>query len=509
MKKIIKLINIGVLSVLLVACTELDIVNPNQPTAETLTAESFEDLAAGALYNVFNGYSSFPESGNQFNADVHLALVADHSSTTNNYRSFWSQFSIEPRVQFNNSLTFPNLEIITDPWSNWNAAVSSSNIIIRELKETAESEEEKGLLATAYLAKGLALGHLSGVFDQAYLISEDVEDLASIDPVENLRPFTEVLAASLGALRNAMALYNETSGYVLPLKFLNGLGYNASQLNALANSYAAHFLATSPRNSSQADTVDWNQVKLFAQNGMSGNFVINADGSNIIHDFQYISGLFWYIRIDHRVLRHFNPNYPKLFPTEANAVIPEVNLKGEGYNGDARLDEYFTYSSDLSYFSLERGPQLRTHYYYSRYNDLFFNNAVGPTVYYRAYADDLLIAEAELRLGNKEAAITILNNPANPRIAVGGLADIPSTISESDLEDLIFAERDIELPRTVFAGEFFDMRRRDALQAGSVLHLPVPADELTTIGESVYSYGGPSNADGINTADGSNSWLKE
>lgn len=509
MKKILKGIKVGLLSLVLAACTELDIVNPNQPTAETLTAESFEDLAAGALYNVINGYSSFPESGNQFNADVHLALVADHSSTTNNYRSFWSQFSIEPRVQFNNSLTFPNLEIITDPWSNWNAAVSSSNIIIRSLKNTAETEEEKGLLATAYLAKGLALGHLSGVFDQAYLISEDVEDLASVDPVESLRPFTEVVAASLAALTNAITLYGEASGYVLPSKFLNGLAYNADQLAALANSYAAHFLATSPRNSMQADTVDWNQVKSYAQNGIADNFVINADGTNILHDFQYISGLFWYIRIDHRVLRHFNPNYPKVFPSEANAVIPEVDLKGDGFNGDERLDAYFAYSNDLSFFNLARGPQLRTHYYYSRYEELFFENGVGPTVYYRAYANDLLIAEAELRLGNKGAAIAILNNPANPRKAVGGLPDIPADISEADLQELIFAERDIELPRTVFAGEFYDMRRRDALQEGSVLHLPVPADELTVIGEPVYSYGGSANADGVNTADGSNSWLQE
>ena len=53
------------------------------------------------------------------------------------------------------------------------------------------------------------------------------------------------------------------------------------------------------------------------------------------------------------------------------------------------------------------------------------------------------------------------------------------------------------------------MRRQDALQDGTILHFPVPADELAVLGLDAYTYGGPANGDGENTSDGSNSWLNE
>lgn len=506
--KFYKVLSYCVLSVGLTisACTDLDVVNPNNPSANSITEETLSDLAAGALYNVFNGYSPFPETGNNFNVNVHLAWAADHVSMTNNYRSMWSQFQTEPRVQFNNSLTFADLEIVSDPWQNWNAAIVAANTVIDRLGEDV-ADEDKGTLAAAYLAKGLALGHIAGVFDRGYVVPEGT-DVATVDPVDVLVPYQQVLDAAIAALDEAIAI-SETASYTLGTRYLAGINYNQDQVARLANTWAAHFLVTTPRNREQAAQVDWAQVKAYTEQGMTEDFVITNDGQFFLHDLQFLSGLFWYFRVDHRVLRHFNENYPKRFPTDANANIPEAELAGPGYNGDERLQEYFSYSSDLSFFSLERGPQLRTHYYLTRYNDLWDNIGVGPAVYMYAYANELMRAEASLRLGNKAEAISILNDPANPRKAVGMLPDIPMDASEDEVLELIFAERDIELARTAFGLEHYDMRRKDALQIGTPLHMPVPADELTTIGEPIYSYGGPGNADGVNTADGSNSWLND
>jgi hypothetical protein len=108
---------------------------------------------------------------------------------------------------------------------------------------------------------------------------------------------------------------------------------------------------------------------------------------------------------------------------------------------------------------------------------------------------------------NLAAAIAILNDPANPRMMVGELPALPGTLTKQEVLDLIFAERDIELGRTDFGLPFFDMRRKNALQRGTILHFPVPADELVTQGFEVYTFGGVDAADGINTADGSNSWM--
>ena len=48
---------------------------------------------------------------------------------------------------------------------------------------------------------------------------------------------------------------------------------------------------------------------------------------------------------------------------------------------------------------------------------------------------------------------------------------------------------------------FFDMRRRDNLQRGTILHFPVPAAELEIIGAEWYTISGA--PDGQNISDGS------
>ena len=86
------------------------------------------------------------------------------------------------------------------------------------------------------------------------------------------------------------------------------------------------------------------------------------------------------------------------------------------------------------------------------------------------------------------------------------MPDLPGTLSKDEILQIIYAERDIELGRTDFGLIFYEMRRRDALQLGTLLHLPVPADEMANLGLTPYTFGGEVNADGENTADGSNSW---
>ncbi len=75
-------------------------------------------------------------------------------------------------------------------------------------------------------------------------------------------------------------------------------------------------------------------------------------------------------------------------------------------------------------------------------------------------------------------------------------------LSDELIYDAIFYERDIELMLTGFGTAFFDMRRRDMLQKGTLLHLPIPGGQLMLIGEDFYTFGGVVNADGINVSNG-------
>ncbi len=491
------------------ACTELDVTNPNNPGTDGEVSDAvLEDIASGALYNIFSAYTPQPDLGTNFNANIHLAWTADHVSMTNNFRGMWSQFKVEPRVPFDNSLTFPDLSIITDPWDNWNACVSQANIVIRTVNENggAQNEEQAGALGLAYFARGVAYGHLASTFDRAYLVPEDT-DVTAVDPSTLLKPYSEVLAGALGSLDDAIEIFSNNT-FSSSTKTFNGVIYDQDDLMALANTFAAHFLTTIPRNAAGNAATDWARVKAYAENGTSQDFTVLDDGQFFQHDFQYLSGLYWYFRLDHRILRRFNSTYPKRFGTEPADVIEESVLTGAGYNGDLRLTKYFGYSSDLSFFNLSRGAQLRSHYFDNRYA-LWDNNGIGEAIYMRAYMNDLILAEAEAMLGNTGAAIAILNDPTLPRKAEGELPDVPASATNDEVLELIFAERDIELGRTIFGVEHADMRRRDALQIGTILHFPVPASELVTLGETVYTFGGVANADGINTADGSNSWIND
>jgi len=120
----------------------------------------------------------------------------------------------------------------------------------------------------------------------------------------------------------------------------------------------------------------------------------------------------------------------------------------------------------------------------------------------RKWENDLLIAEAELRTGNTQGAIDILNNPDGARISRGQLAEIPAGAAKDVVEDAIFYERTIELYLTGCGIPFFDMRRQDMLQKGTPLHFPIPGQQLDVMLMPQYTFGGVDNADGINTSNG-------
>jgi len=60
---------------------------------------------------------------------------------------------------------------------------------------------------------------------------------------------------------------------------------------------------------------------------------------------------------------------------------------------------------------------------------------------------------------------------------------------------------DVECILTGMGVGYFDMRRRDMLQRGTILHFPVPATELEAVNVPVYTIGG--DPDGENVSMGS------
>ncbi len=62
-----------------------------------------------------------------------------------------------------------------------------------------------------------------------------------------------------------------------------------------------------------------------------------------------------------KAMRLINPTYPERFPATANSY-PQAT------SADKRLDLYFFYEPSLGFFRTDRGPQLRSHYRFKRYD---------------------------------------------------------------------------------------------------------------------------------------------
>ena len=96
----------------------------------------------------------------------------------------------------------------------------------------------------------------------------------------------------------------------------------------------------------------------------------------------------------------------------------------------------------------------------------------------------------------KTEALAILNDDNGTRNMRGQLPDLPADASDQEIYDAIYYEKLIECMFSSPFVEWCDMRRRDWLQPGSILHYPVPGSELELLGEEYYTFGGREGVEG-------------
>src|SRR5690606_12806015 len=97
-------------------------------------------------------------------------------------------------------------------------------------------------------------------------------------------------------------------------------------------------------------------------------------------------------------------------------------------------------------------------------------------------------AEALLHIGGGDpaAASAIVN--AGTRTTRGELP--PVAADAQAVYDAIHYERMVEFAYTGMGISFFEMRKENLLQVGTLLHFPVPGRALDAIPEPYYTYGG-------------------
>lgn len=528
---------IGTLAI--TGCSEdlLNVQNKNAPDRERALAD------ASDLVSVLRGgYTSF-WSGTYENTPFavsapHLHGWGDAMTTTNAFAGFWTVATDEPRPEFQNTLTFADLAIVEEPWQELNSAVSSSNDVIREIEVNDfdiiidNTDRTQRTLAAAYLLRGLAYGHLANLFNQAYITTEEFdpeEDLADLE----FSPYPDVLSQAQSDFEQARQIAQNNS-FTLPNVLPFSQAVTSDRLIRLANSFEARHIVSNPRTPDEASNIDWENVRTLARNGLETDLVMDLDGNEWFNNWQYVSGLYWYWRVDNRLVQKMaaqhGVDYPIKYPADqaGTGIDPAKTFDQQG-EGDARLcpaagDEFegsgvgtavelgcwFVYDTDQSFFREARGPTLQSNYWYARdfILEQWFNSpfAAGPGPIFLAEENRLMEAEAEIRLGNIGAAADIINNGS--RVNVGELEPVP-TDDEEAVREAIYYERDIQLYRTGLGLPYFDLRRRGMLQAGTPLHMPVPATELQTIQQELYTFGGVSNAGQPGTASGDNAWCDQ
>ncbi len=478
-------------------CADLVVENLNEPDSAKALAnpDDLASLAGGAYRTVSNAMQEYDGPG--------LAMIGMADAGTCSWgNAAMKDLTSEPRKGFVNSLTYAYFPIIRVFWEDSYSAISAVNDVLRAINEQGielgeDGEDTEMVKAWCYFVSGVAHGYLGLTYDKGNVIKWDT-DLETLE----LTPWQTMIDASLELLDESIAI-SKANSFTTPVKWMGGDSYTNTELAALASSYAARILAYSSRNKAHNEAVDWSKVLTYANGGIQKNLAPEMGDNYEFYDYlltyQRYSG---WGRIDHRVINLMSPTYPSRWPNDGVTwTTSDGKDPGPATSADARLLSDFGYLADNN-FAPDRGYYHFSHYRHKRYDNIFTQAwySIGVKATMLVWENEMLKAEAMVRTGNVAGAVSILNDPNGARKVRGQLPDVTST-SASDVLGYVFYEKVVECFDTGMGVEFFDMRRRDMLQSGTILHFPVPATELEIAQIPVYTIGG--TPDGENVSQGS------
>jgi len=488
--------------VLFSECVNLQVENLNEPDLSHFTGdpETIKELGGSAFKTLHNGMQEYSGPGQA------MATMADQNTCSWGFGSI-RELSSEPRHGYINSETFAYIYTTKDFWENCYQAISTATDILNLLKNEQESDsmipDQNMLEVWGLFISGVAHGYLGLIFDKAHVVTGNSET----DSL-GYTPWKDVINFSLAQLDKSITLA-EMNSFVIPAEWMGGEPYTNVELAELSNSYAARFLTYSSRNKTHNESIDWNRVLQYAQKGIQKDLAPEMGDRYDFYNFFLVYSIYpGWVRIDHRIINLMDPDYPCYWPCVYNWGIRDYMWftadskdPGPAESEDARLESDFEYLEENN-FRPDRGMYHFSHYRHKRYNDFMARIWYGdiPHPSFMVWENELLIAEAMVKTGNLTGAVEILNDPNGARKLRGNLPDITFANTEEILWT-IFYERDIELINTGIGISYFDMRRRDNLQKGTILHFPVPVTELKITQDENYTIGG--TPDGENVSKGS------
>lgn len=528
------------LGALLVAgsgCVDLDVVNTQAPDKDRALADpaSIESLVAGTFGVLFTNVHNTVSVNHLF------ATLADQNSTI----PWWGSTvqSRQPRSIFDNSV---NVAQQTGPhgprvlWSGLNEVLSSSHDALRAVRIDGTKFMHGDVDMTARgeafgkFMQGTAWGYLSMIYDEGIVIPEEVEfqsDVAS-QVREALTPYPQVREAALGALDEAISIA-ESNSFTFPssadswLWFASPTELSSQHLAQLANTMAARILVLSARTPQERAAVDWNRVLDYTSKGLTYDFGTSLSpdrrSSWLMSASQAIievsSDYYCCYRLDYKIVGPADTSgqYQEWIAADIGErepfliTTPDRRITGAS---PQLPGAYVRYRSNHNGFTAADGLYRRSFYQWGRHairngqSSLGSGYQIGTAYLATADENNLLRAEALLRLGQLDAAAELINvTRTRAHATTGGVANLPPVtaagVPESDscvprtdagaCGDLLTAlryERMLELVNLDAVRGWADARGFGILPDGTFLQQPVPGNELNLLGLPNYSYGG-------------------
>ncbi len=478
--------------VFLTSCTQdFEVLNENQPDFSKVyaTGSDVKNVAAGL-------FSTFYLANNYTTASL-FAVSADNLSLPFVWFGMFDFAGQEPRVPWNNTPGYTYESSTSYPFNQMYKVINTASLVIKALDNGVEigkdGVDNNLVRAFARFNMGIAYGQLALTFDKAFIVDEKInlEDASLADA----KTYSEVAAQAILYLDEAISLSGDS--FSIPADWMGTAGdISSSELKQYANSWAARILSNLPRNSNQLAAVNWQDVKKYADAGVTSDFNVVNDGfKRFPHYAGYYLTLSNSARLDMYVVNKLDPTMPSKWGVDANFPHPPASTNPL----DKRLETDCEYKADNN-FAAERGYYHWSNYRFKRRDFLSAWPPTGPLPELTLAENDMYKAEVAAYTGDLLGAAAIIN--AGTRTTRGQLPSVAANLE--DIKEAIHHERIIEMILTGCGLQFFEMRKRNLLQKGTPLHFPLPAKILETFGESkpFYTFGGPDGQDGINNSNG-------
>jgi hypothetical protein len=496
------------LALLLTACQELRVTNPNEPDRDRATSQP---LATEAI--VASSFRKWwPVGGHDDYPSWALSTIANE--ITSGFADFGQlELSAEPRSAWNNSPANARNNVSEEPWYELYGAISAvtdaiiaidSGLVITDANTTARTR------AFAKFMQGISHGYLALYFDSAFVVDEHLA-LDTIS-VPRLQHRSEVIRQSIAMLDSAIAIA-QRSTFSFPETNWFFVTTSRDDFIRLANSFAARLLAYSARTPGERAAVNWNDVITRVDAGITANFAPIAQPDILWDDWKRLVAR---LRTVGRPSDFGRPSYWLVGPADStNGFINWVNTpvanrvafqlrsrdrRIQGSGGPATPGTYVGFNQN-NIFAASRGTYRFSWYYFLRYGT-GTSWQTGPQPALIVSEMNLLKAEALIRLNRANEAVPLINITRQaqgqlPAVTVDGPPDEPGCVPRKlsgacgSLWDALRYEKRIEGLGVSGVIAFFDARAWQMLPEHSLLELPVPGRELAVLQRPLYTYGGP------------------